>query len=249
MKYIKTLYEYIDTFLNFIYPRNIYCILCDTSIDRDEGYSICQDCKDKLNFIDEKTCDKCGKPLEELYLIDRCPDCINNINYYSKAVSCIEYDDLSKKIIYDLKYHKKRYISYHVAELIYDRLRESYLYNFDIIIPVPLHKAKEKERTFNQASIIGKYLGQMLDVKTNNKTLIRVKNTITQNQLTKEERRKNLEGAFDVINEDNIANKDVLLIDDVFTTGSTVNTCAKVLLDKGALNVFVATLATGRNLY
>lgn len=249
MRYKKILYEYIDTFLNFIYPRNIYCILCDASIDRDEVYSICKDCKGKLRFIREKTCDICGKPLDELYLVERCLDCINNANYYEKAISCIEYDDLSKKIIYDLKYYKKRYISYHAAQIIYDRLMESGMYEFDIIIPVPLHKAKKRERTFNQASIIGKYLGKMMDIEIDNKALIRVKNTTVQNQLTKEERRENLENAFEVIDADRIINKDILLIDDVFTTGATANECTKALLEKGALNVYVATFATGRNVY
>ncbi len=249
MRYKKILHEYIDAFLNFIYPRNIYCILCDASIDRDVEYSICDECKGKLRFIKEKTCDKCGKPLDELYLIDRCIDCINSTNYYEKAISCIEYDDLSKTVIYDLKYHKKRYISYHVAEIIYDRLKESDMHSFDIIIPVPLHKAKEKERTFNQASLIGKYIGRMLAVEVDNRTLIRAKNTITQNQLTREERRENLEGAFEVIDNDRVKNKNILLIDDVFTTGATVNECSRKLLEGGAKNIYVATLATGRNMY
>ena len=72
MECIKVLYDYLDTFLNFLYPRNIYCILCNVPIDRYEGYSICLDCKGKLKFIEEKACKKCGKPLDELYIIDKC---------------------------------------------------------------------------------------------------------------------------------------------------------------------------------
>ncbi|WP_432662658.1 ComF family protein [Wukongibacter baidiensis] len=249
MEYIKILKEYIDTFLNFIYPRNIYCIICNSSIEREEEYSICDECKDKLKFIWEKTCDKCGKPLDELYLADRCPECIDNSHYYTKAVSCIEYDDSAKKTIYDLKYHKKRYIAYHVAEIIYDRLIESDIHDFDIIIPVPLHKARQRERSFNQAGIISKYIGKMMNIDVDNRSLIRCRNTITQNQLTKEERRKNLEDAFEIINNNNIRDKNVLLIDDIYTTGSTVNQCSKVLTESGALNVYVATFATGRNYY
>jgi len=247
--YIKLLYDYADTFLNSIYPRNIYCILCNNPIDRDERYSVCLDCKNKLKFIKEKTCDKCGKPLDELYLIGRCPECISNENYYTKAVSCIEYNELAKKIIYNLKYYKKRYISYHVAEIIFDRLMESNIYDFDIIVPVPLHKDKERERSFNQASIISKYIGAMTKTHVVNRALIRSKNTLTQNQLTKEERKENLKGAFDVINRDRIKNKNILLIDDIYTTGATINECSKILLENGALDIYVATLATGRNYY
>lgn len=249
MEYIKILHEYIDTLLNFIYPRNIYCIVCNSSINREEEYSICEECKDKLKFIWEKTCDRCGKPLDELYLIDRCTECIENPNYYTRAVSCIEYDDLAKKIIYDLKYYKKRYIAYHIAETIYDRLIECDMYGFDVIIPVPLHKAKERERSFNQASIISKYLGQMTKTWVDNKSLIRIRNTISQNKLTKEERRKNLEDAFEIINSENIRDKNILLVDDIYTTGSTVNQCSSVLMENGALNIYVATFATGRNFY
>lgn len=249
MNYRKILYEYIDTFLNFIYPRNIYCILCNSPIDRDEEYSICGDCKEKLELIYGRTCAKCGKPLDDLYSIDRCHDCINNSQFFNRAVSCLEYDDLAKKIIYDLKYHKKRYISYHISEIMYDRLKIEGVDSFDMIIPVPLHAAKERERGFNQTYLIGKYLSKMTEKEVNNKTLVRVKNTITQNKLSREERRKNLKNAFEVINKENIDEKSILLIDDIFTTGSTVNECSRILLENGATDVYVATLATGRNNY
>lgn len=249
MECIKVLYDYLDTFLNFLYPRNIYCILCNVPIDRYEGYSICLDCKSKLKFIEEKACKKCGKPLDELYIIDKCPECVHSLYFYTRAISCIEYDDLSKKIIYDLKYHKKRYISYHIAEMICDRLIECNIYDFDVIMPVPLHKARERERTFNQAGIISKYIGKMTRTYVNNRNLIRVKNTITQNKLTREERRENLEGAFEVLDKDKVKGKNILLIDDVFTTGLTANQCSRVLSENGAVNVYIATLATGRNVY
>lgn len=249
MNYIKTLYEYIDTFLNFIYPRNIHCILCNDPIDRDELYSICAECKKKLKLVYGKTCVKCGKPLDELYIIDRCHDCINSSHYFTKAVSCLEYEDLAKKIIYDLKYHKKRYISYHIAKIMYDRLLCNDIDSFDMIMPVPLHKDKERERGFNQAYLICKYISKMTEIEVNSKSLIRVKNTITQNKLTKEERRENLEDAFKIINKDNIDNRCILLIDDIYTTGSTVDQCSKVLIENGAADVYVATFATGRNNY
>ena len=248
MNYIKVIYDYADTFLNFIYPRNIYCILCNIPIDRDEKYSICHDCKSKLEFIRGRVCKQCGRTLNPLYIMDRCDECLDNSYFYKRAISCLEYDDLSKKIIFDLKYHKKRYISYHIAEIIYDRLKESDIY-FDIIIPIPLYGDKERERSFNQASIIGKYIGRMGEVDVDDKTLIRARNTISQNKLTKEERRENLDGAFDVINRNNIINKNILLIDDIFTTGATINECSRILLENRARNVYAATFATGRNSY
>jgi ComF family protein len=249
MNYIKLLYEYIDTLLNFIYPRNIYCISCNGPINRDEEYSICSGCREKLKLIYGKTCLKCGKPLDDLYISDICHDCMTSSHFFNKAISCLEYDELAKKIIYDLKYHKKRYISYHIAEIMYDRLKIEDMDGFDMIIPVPLHGLKERERGFNQTYLIGKYLSRMTEKEVNRKILVRTKNTITQNKLSREERRSNLERAFEVINKENIDKKGILLVDDIFTTGSTVNECSRVLLENGAKTVYVATLATGRNDY
>lgn len=247
MNYKKILYEYIDTFLNFIFPRNIYCILCGKPVDRDEKYSICDECKTNLKFIEGKTCEKCGKPISEFHMERKCHECINSSRFFTKAISCIEYDDISKKIIYDLKYNKKRYISYHIAEIMYDRLKEEEMNCFDIIIPVPLHPTKEKNRSFNQASIIGKYLSRMTNIRIDNKALIRSKNTITQNMLTREQRRKNLEHAFNVVKRNDIIDKSILIIDDIYTTGATINQCSKVLIENGARSVYAVTLATGRN--
>ncbi|SKC55931.1 ComF family protein [Maledivibacter halophilus] len=247
MNYIKISYECIDTLLNFIFPRNIYCILCGRPIDRDEEYSICHKCKLKLKFIGGKTCNKCGKPINDLYIDEICHECISNLHFFTKAISCIEYDDLSKKIIYDLKYNKKRYIAYHIAEIIYDRLVDEKINSIDMIIPVPLHPAKERARSFNQVNIIGRHLSRMANIDLDNKTLIRSKHTITQNKLTKEERRKNLEDAFKVAKRNGIINKNILIIDDIYTTGATINQCSRVLIENGAQNIYAATFATGRN--
>lgn len=248
MKFKSIFFEYIDTFLDFIYPRNIYCILCNKSIDKDKKYSICDECIEELKFIKDKMCLKCGKPLDEIYLYNNCPECIDSKVYYTRAISCVEYDDISKKLVYSLKYDKKRYIAYHMAEIMADKFKEVNIGKIDLIVPVPLHKAKERERTFNQAYLIAKYLGRMLDKYVDNKSLVRIKNTKTQNKLTKDERKCNLKKAFKVIERDNIRNKNILLIDDVFTTGSTVDECSKVLLGSGASKVYVLTFATGRNM-
>ncbi|RKD23537.1 comF family protein [Caminicella sporogenes DSM 14501] len=241
------IFEYIDIFLNFIFPRNIYCILCNRPIDRDRKYSLCDRCFKNIRFIRGKTCTKCGKPLNEFYMYDNCPECMNNEFYFTKAVSCVEYDDISKKIIYELKYNKKRYISYHMAEIMADKFKESFSQNIDVIMPVPLHKSRERERTFNQAYLISKYLARMIDKSVDNKSLVRVKNTKIQNKLTKEERKSNLEKAFKVVNALNVDGKIILLVDDIFTTGLTADRCSRVLIESGALKVYVLTFATGRN--
>ncbi len=245
---IKELQAYWHTFLNFIYPRNIHCILCNEPIDRNQQYSLCEKCKAKLTFIGNKTCSVCGKPLDEIYLNDRCIDCIDDNHYFTKAISCVEYDENSKKIIYDLKYHKKRYLSYHISEIMTDIFIERFKESIDIIIPVPLHKKKERKRTFNQAYLIAKYLGKSLEIPVDKKSLIRIKKTETQNKLSRRERKENLKDAFQITSYCNIKDKNILIIDDVYTTGATVDEISRVLIDNEVNNIYIMTFATGRNM-
>lgn len=248
MKYKKEIREYFDTFLNLIYPRNIFCILCEAPITREEKFSLCSTCRNTIVFLDKKTCAKCGKPIDEIYIPAKCPDCTNEDFYFTRAFSCVEYDENTKKIVYGLKYNGYRYFAYHISEIMVEHLRKLGFLDFDIIIPVPLHKARERERGFNQAYLIAKYLGRSLDKQIDKKSLIRAKNTMEQNKLTKEERRENLKKAFEIRENHNIIDKNILLVDDVFTTGETVNQCSKVLIENGAKKIYVITFATGRNI-
>ncbi len=244
----RELIAYADVFLNFIYPRNIYCIVCNEAIERHEKYSLCGKCRNKVNFIEGKICIKCGKPLDEEYIPDLCHDCINTDYHFTRALSCIEYNDTAKDIIYALKYHKKRYISYHIAEIMKDRYSEFIRKNVDTIIPVPLHHRKEGERGFNQAYLISKYLGRWLEIHIDNKSLVRTKSTKSQNKLTRPERIKNMKNAFKIVCDKNIRGKKILIIDDIYTTGTTVNEISRELFSKGASDAYVLTFATGKNM-
>jgi ComF family protein len=248
MGYKTTVNELLETLLDFVYPRNIYCILCGEAIEKTEAYSLCATCREEVKFITSRFCDKCGKPLESMYLPQKCPDCIQNTHYFTKGFACVEYDDKIKKLIYDLKYYKKRYVAYHMAEMMTERFMKLGWDKPDVIIPIPLHPRKERERGFNQSALVARYVGAFIKVPVEYRAVLRTKETETQNKLNKEERKENLKNAFKVIENQKFTNKKVLILDDIYTTGSTIDTCAKELRKAKVKEINFMTFATGRNL-
>lgn len=248
MGYTTMINDLLETLLDFVYPRNIYCILCDEAIEKTDSYSLCTDCREEVKFITSRFCEKCGKPLEPMYLPQKCPDCIQNVHYFTKGFSCVEYDDKIKKLVYDLKYYKKRYLAYHMAEMMTARFVKLGWDKPDVIIPIPLHPRKERERGFNQSSLIAKYVGELIDVPVECKIILRTRETETQNKLNKEERKENLKNAFQMIENQKFTNKKILILDDIYTTGSTIDACAKELGKAKPKEIKFMTFATGRNL-
>ena len=244
----KGLYAYLDTFLNFIYPRDIFCIVCGNGITKHEKYSMCQMCMEKVPFITSRACEKCGKPLESMYLPSKCPDCVSGLHLFHKGYSCVEYNEQMKQLVYGLKYGKKRYFAYHMAEIMVDKLKKQALENMDVIVPVPLHKTKYRERDFNQAQLLGKYIAKGFEWPMDHKNLIRIKTTLSQNKLSKEERKDNVKNAFALMNKEEFTDKKILLVDDIYTTGSTINACCKELLKAKPKAIYVITFTTGRNM-
>ena len=238
--------EIIKILINYVYPKNITCIICDNPIKLTNSYSLCKNCFKKLNFILDG-CNKCGKPrvnrnLEREGLIE-CNYCYNKTFYFDKVISCIEYDDTSKKLILDFKYKRKTYLCRYIAYL----MKEKFLLEgikIDYILFVPLHKKRLKERGFNQAEKIANRLGELLDIPVLD-CISRVKNTKKLYKLNKKGREKELKNGFKVKENINlIKNKNVILIDDIFTTGSTANEISKVLKINAVNSICIFTLLT-----
>lgn len=239
---------YVDTILNFIYPRNIYCIVCGDAIEKTQPYSICTSCIKKIRFIDSKACEKCGKPLDNTYLPSQCPDCKSTHHYYTKGFSCVEYNENIKEIVHKLKYKNGRYLAYHMAEMMIDKLQKQDVEDIDLIVPTPLNKRRKKKRGFNQAYLLAKYIGKVMDWKVNRKNLIKTKETQSQNQLSRNDRKNNLRDAFRVISKDIFKDKKILIVDDVYTTGSTMDACSKEILKSEPKEIYVISFATGKNI-
>ncbi|GAA0222715.1 ComF family protein [Metaclostridioides mangenotii] len=246
--YRDKLYKIYGEFLEILYPQNINCILCSRPIKKSNSYSMCKSCFDELNFI-LNGCGKCGKfkinySLEKQF-IDECNFCHSKTFYFEKAISCIEYNDISKRLILGLKYSSKTYMCKYIAQIMKEKLDIENI-KFDYLTYVPLHKKRLKKRGFNQSEKIAKYLVKLIDVPLID-LVVRHKYTEMLYKLKRDERSKELKNAFKINEEINIGNvedKVVLLLDDVFTTGSTVNEISKVLKLAGVGKVYVITLLT-----
>ncbi len=239
----------LDLVLDFIYPENISCILCNKPIKKINTYSLCKDCFKELNFIQDG-CIKCGKPiiyhsLEKLDICG-CSYCFNKSFYFDKAISCIEYSDISKSMILGFKYKNKTYMAKYISNIMKEKLDLENI-KFDYITFVPLHKKRMRKRGFNQSEKIAKELGKMIDIPILD-CIYRKSNTNRLYNLNRKERKIELKNAFLVKENINYVNgKNILLIDDIFTTGSTVNEISKLLKLNNVNKIFVMTLLTKSN--
>jgi ComF family protein len=209
---------------------------------------ICPSCKEKLE-LDEKCV---------------CSDCLNKIlpadptrikfEYQKKFITkgiisgftslyVFEKDKELQKIIHAMKYENNFRIGETLGRLLGDKLLNETGMNIDLIIPVPLHHLKKSERGYNQSFYIAKGVNRKLNLEMDTRSVRRIKYTETQTSMHIREREKNISGAFKVKNSKNISGKNVLIIDDVITSGSTVSECGKVLLENGAAKIYSASLA------
>ncbi len=241
----KVFFELKETFLDLIFPSDIYCISCQKPIFN-ESYSLCKSCRQKISWIDDRTCSQCGKALQSWYFPNKCSDCIQEEHYFMKGFSCVEYGELESKLIIDFKYYGKSYYGKNIAEMMYDKLKNLHIWG-DYIIPVPLHPLREKERGYNQSHLVAEYLSHLTGIPLKTDVLKRVEYTRPQNKLSLKDRKKNLENAFKASPNGVLIDKDILLVDDVYTTGNTVDECSKVLIGQGVQNIYIITYAIGKN--
>jgi ComF family protein len=234
--------------LDLIYPSNIYCISCNKVIFKDETYSLCGTCREEMLWINEKACVNCGKALQSGYESEKCLDCDSLEHFFSKGYSCVTYGSMEKEILYNLKYNKKGYLSYKLSEIMNDRISIEDLM-IDCIIPVPMNKSKKNKRGYNQSELLGNRISKLLNLPCYNDVLIRAKETEVMNKLSREVRRVNMKNAFSIAQKrkEKIIGKRILIVDDIFTTGSTADECAVTLLKGGAKNIEVITFASGLN--
>ena len=150
---------------------------------------------------------------------------------------------IREKII-QYKFQDKSYIYNTFAKIILKNEKVcGLLKKYDIIIPVPIHRKRKLQRGYNQTQLIAKEIAKNIDIKLCDDVLVKSKNTIAQSKLNKNKRKQNIKNAFKVLNLEKIQGKNILLFDDIFTTGSTVNECSKILKKAGAKTVGVLTIA------
>lgn len=189
---------------------------------------------------------KCGKPLkreEEEY----CRDCARMPRAYEQGRSVWTHTGSIPRAIYQFKFHNKRYYAKVFAEEMACRY-EGWIRRCGIeaVIPVPLHPSRRRKRGFNQAELVSRELGKRLQIPINTKLVFRIRNTRPQKQLDGRQRQQNLKGAFAVSRQTGYP-RSVLLIDDIYTTGSTVHRIAKMLKKAGVQKVYFLTISIGQD--
>lgn len=217
---------------DFIAPA--HCVVCKDyfSLQNPHSRFICPKCYDNIPFAESKE-----------MVLNRFNSNFADKSYIDCAVSLfqIKHDTQYLEIIHALKYQKFRSVGLEFGKMLGRRLKIENMADFDFLVPIPIHTAKKRERGFNQSALIAKAIENEISVKMSEKLLTRTKYTITQTLLSKSERFENMKNVFKSSPE--VLGKSVLLIDDVLTTGATINSAAKILKESGAAIVGSATLA------
>jgi len=172
-----------------------------------------------------------------------CGICRRSLFLFEFARAYAPFEEPFQEIIHQFKYRSHRSLAQPLSKLLLT-VYQAHLEDCssDLIVPVPLHKSRERERGFNQALELSKPLGKMANLPVFASTLARIRPTRVQAGLSRRERRMNINGAFDLLETKSVEGKIVLLVDDVFTTGATLNECARILKKNGAQRVNVLTL-------
>ena len=232
--------KFIKFLIKFIFPSE--CYVCKKCIDTD---GLCEDCISKLEFITKPYCPTCGYPFE-FYMYDNdsnlCPSCIKKSFNFDMARSVAIYNEMAKNIILPFKHADRTEFANLIAKLMINNY-DSFIKSVDIILPIPIHLFRMIKRKYNQSSLIGNIIAKHYSKPIYYNVLNRIKNTASQGHLGIKERKQNLKNAFSIKHSDKIKDKIILLVDDVFTTGTTINECSKILKKYGAKKIFVITFA------
>lgn len=231
-----------DVLGDLLFPAR--CPVCDKVVPQwDRG--ICCECLKNIRYVEPPRCLKCGKHIEE-ETEEYCPDCEKRPHFYKQGRALFYYKDIAKAI-YRYKYKgRKAYAQVFGREMCY------YLGDYikslqaDAIIPVPLFKRKARRRGYNQATLLARILGEELGIPVEEKLVVRNKNTRPLKLLNPEERLNNLKKAF-ILMENGVKLKRVIIIDDIYTTGSTIDALAELLIKRGIEEVYFVTLAIGES--
>ena len=232
-----------DIVVNMAFPRR--CPVCDEIIVMGEGL-ICSSCRSKPQYIREPRCRRCGKQLAG-EAVQFCRDCMQRRHAYDYGYALYDYQSM-KKSIYRFKYGKRSEYAKFYAGDIYEKLSdEIQMMGAEAIIPIPVHVSRKRSRGYNQAELIAAELSRLTGIKMYEKLVRRIKKTVPQKELTIQERQNNLKKAFNISTNVVKLNK-VILVDDIYTTGSTLDAVAMELKRHGVKAVYFIALCIGEGM-
>lgn len=235
---IKKLYKKA---IELIYPKS--CPLCGDIIKEYE--QICPECRCTLSYVESPSCLKCGCEIdgeEEEY----CHNCAKRERTFIKGYPALNYVGPIRESLAQFKYHgMKSYSEFYADEIAKRHGDELKQLEIDALVPVPVHRKKLLKRGYNQAELLANDLGRILDIPVDSDLLLRNINTLPQKKLNDVEREINIKKAF--ISRDKIVKyNSVVLVDDIYTTGATIEACTRVLREKGIKNIYYTSVCVGR---
>ncbi|MDR7869445.1 MAG: ComF family protein [Tissierellaceae bacterium] len=219
--------EYIKAISSLLFPTKNLCYLCKETKDHIDSY-ICSDCLNLLQIVHKE--------------VDI------HSSFINKAYYTLIYNRYIRDIVADYKFNKKSYLYKPLGELMLETIREKNILGIDLIMYIPSHRRKEAQRGYNQAELLATYIGKQINIEVSHNNLVKLKYTRDQNKLNRFERLGNLYGSFKVKNREEIKAKRILLIDDIITTGATMEECSKELIKNEAKEVLGLALTSSKKL-
>lgn len=229
---------------NILYPKS--CPICGVALGEEEGFT-CQDCRIKLVPISKPVCLKCGKEVENEEQ-DCCSDCQTMTRTFVKGFPAVHYNQAMSKVLSAFKYENMRCHGGFLADtIVRHRGKDILMARPEVIVPVPIHSSKLNVRGYNQALILGRELGRILGIPVDDGLVIRAAKTAPQKDLGNIEREENLKRAF-ISSKKIVQYKSALIVDDIYTTGATVEACTAVLHSMGIKDVYYTSVCIGKGL-
>jgi competence protein ComFC len=222
-----------------------HCAHCARSVG--EGADLCESCAGLIEQVCEPRCEACSQPFDGAVTSKFvCPNCREEGFAFQCAVAVVRSHETIRDLVHRLKYGREMWIARVLATIQLEgfsdpRLADGAIY---ALVPVPLHPRRLRERQFNQAAVLAEHLSRATGFPVL-ECLRRTRYTGTQTRLGRKARRQNLRDAFAPLKNSDVTGKDLLLVDDVLTTGSTLDACAAILLENGARSVRALTVARG----
>ena len=237
-----------DGLLDLVYPP--LCVLCDNKLVSagERATRLCAACSRQIKKIRPPYCVMCGRSLQgHTENVDRCWECCGRRCHYDRSWSCALYEGTLREAIHRFKYSGKVSLLDLFSGLLSNFLAENSGVHsgMDAVIAVPLHSTKLREREFNQAQALAAVVAKQLRIIDASRCIRRSRPTRAQNELDRNQRFKNVRGAFAVADPRLVNGKNVLIVDDLYTTGATLDECGRVLRAAGAQRIHCITVARG----
>jgi ComF family protein len=237
---VRVIWSYVKAFLDLIYPAYTHCVMCMEAWP-EEGKPLCMACYQSLPWVGDEVCVCCGSPLtKESHTY--CEQCESEVHEFQHARAPFRYEKGIAELIWRFKYSSETTLAPLLGEWVNDTLNQAG-WDCEVIVPVPLHTKRQRQRGYNQAELLANEVGKWQGMTVVNDALMRKKSTHTQTTLNRKQRLENLNRVFEVTNTELIHGKKILLVDDVYTTGATADQCSRALNEAGVAAVYVLTLA------